>query len=62
MISQVTANPKSNTSNEYGFYAIPKTIKPKAKYRDRDRDRDNEYEEVTTNTFRKPTPSMRSPD
>lgn len=33
MISQVTANPKSTTSNEYGFYAIPKTIKPKTKYR-----------------------------
>lgn len=35
MINQVISNPDyTSTSNQYGFYAIPKAMKPKSKYRD----------------------------
>lgn len=35
MINQVVANPDyTATSNQYGFYALPKAIKPKGKYRE----------------------------
>lgn len=44
MINQVVANPDyTSTSNQYGFYALPKTVKPKPKYRE-----ENDEEEVHT--------------